>query len=234
MQKPPAFARWILSRVLHPIDRDFVLGDLEENFFYKSDQHGISHATRWYWYQVLRSIPPLVSRTFYWSALMLNNYLRLAFRNLRKQKGYAAINILGLAIGLTCFILIGLFVQFELSYDRFHERAERIYRIEEESAKTVYLGSNQFAVTPSPLVAVLMDEFPEVEHAAQINSSNALLELGNKRFYEDGIFATPYFLELFSFELIQGNPATALDEPNSIVLTESLARKYFGEQVSQG
>ncbi|MFK7847380.1 MAG: ABC transporter permease [Rhodothermales bacterium] len=160
---------------------------------------------------------------------MLLNYIKIALRTLYKQKGYAFINILGLSIGLACFILISLFVQFELSYDTFHEKADRIYRIVEESPKASYLGSNQFAVTPGPMVDALMSDFPEVEYATQIITGNSLIEHQGKQFYEDGIFATKHFFDVFSFRLVHGDPNTALNDPGSIVLTESLAQKYFSD-----
>jgi putative ABC transport system permease protein len=160
---------------------------------------------------------------------MLKNYLKIAWRNLWKQKGYASINIFGLAIGLTCFLLIILFVRFELSYDTFHKKADRIYRIAKEDPGNYYFGSNQFAITPAPLASTLMEAFPEVEYATQIEWLNLLLEHGEKRFYENGIYATEHFFHVFSFSLLQGNPHTALKAPNSIILTESLARKYFGD-----
>ena len=160
---------------------------------------------------------------------MLTNYLKIAYRTLLRQKGYAAINVVGLAVGLACFILIGLFVRFELSYDRFHEKADRIYRIAKEDPGTDYLGTNRFAVTPAPLVPALMDAFPEVEHAVQIDPVEVLLGWEGNRFYEEGLYATEHFFDVFSFELLQGDPQTALVEPNAILLTASLARKYFGE-----
>lgn len=169
-----------------------------------------------------------------WRVSMLKNYVKIALRALLKQKGYASINILGLAIGLACFILISLFIRFELSYDHFHEKADRIYRIANEFPGTYFLGSNQFAVTPAPLAGVLMEEFPEVEHATQIAKVNSLMEYGNKKFYEDGIFATRHFFDVFSFKLLQGDPLTVLDTPNSIVLTKSLAKKYFGDEDPMG
>lgn len=160
---------------------------------------------------------------------MLLNYIKIALRTLYKQKGYAFINILGLSIGLACFILISLFVQFELSYDTFHEKSDNIYRIVEESRRADYLGSNQFAVTPGPIVSALMADFPEVEYAAQIMAANSLIGYQDKGFYEDGIFATRHFLDVFSFQLMHGDPGTALDDPGSIILTESLAQKYFSD-----
>lgn len=169
-----------------------------------------------------------------WRLSMLKNYLKIAFRTWRKQKGYAFINIFGLAVGLTCFILISLFVQFELSYDRFHEKADRTYRIAKENPGSHFLGTNQWARTPAPLVKALMEEFPEVEHSAQIDRARSLLEYDDKRFYEEGLFSTEHFFDVFSFRLLHGDPRTALRDPQSIFLTESLAEKYFGDANPMG
>ncbi len=175
-----------------------------------------------------------LGRELLWRVSLLKNYVTIALRMLRKHKGYAFINIFGLAIGLTCFLLISLIVQFELSYDRFHENADRIYRIAKENPASYYLGSNRWTVTPEPLAGALMDEFPEVEHAAQIVKATSLLEYNDRRFYEDGIYATEHFFQVFSFPLLQGDPRTALVDPQSIILTESLARKYFGDADPMG
>ena len=169
-----------------------------------------------------------------WRASMIKNYIKVAVRHLRKQKGYATINILGLAIGLTCFILIGLFVRFELSYDQFHEKADRTYRIAKRMPGKEFLGSDGWTATPAPLVKAMMEELPQVEHATQFAKVNSLIDLDGKRFYEDGLFSTKHFFDVFSFRLLQGDPTSALEDPNSIVLTESLAKKYFGEQNPMG
>lgn len=165
-----------------------------------------------------------------WRWSMTKNYVQVAFRHVRKQKGYAFINILGLAIGLTCFVLIGLFVRFELSYDRFHEKADRIYRIGKEIPSLEVQGSNRWLATPAPLAPVLLTELPEVEQVTQIIRSSALFEVGQKLFNEEGLFATQHFFDVFSFRLVQGNANTVLADPSSIVLTESLAEKYFGDK----
>ncbi len=161
---------------------------------------------------------------------MFKNHLTIALRSLRKQGGFAFINIVGLAIGLTCFILIGLFVQFELSYDSFHEKSDRIYRIVQEQPGEFYLGSNRFAVTPAPLRTAVLEEIPEVEHAAQIDPTQLSMRFGEKQFNEEGIYASEGFLDVFSFRVLQGDAKEALARPDRILLTESLALRYFGKQ----
>lgn len=160
---------------------------------------------------------------------MLKNYIKIALRSLRKRLAYSLINVIGLSIGLTCFIFIGLFVHLELSYDSFHEKSDRIYRIEESVPEGAYMGVSKYAVTPAPMANVLMEEFPEVEHAVYIDDANALIEYEESGFYEYGLWATEHFFEVFDFRLLQGNPNTALVNPNSIVLTETLAHSYFGD-----
>ena len=165
---------------------------------------------------------------------MVKNYLKIAFRNLFKQKLYAVVNIVGLAVGLACVILILRYVQYELSFDTFHEKADQIHRIVQRQPGNVFLGSDHFAVTPAPLAQTLVSEFPEVLYATTIDSYNALLSHSDQHFYEDGLRADEHVFQVFTFPMIQGNPETALAEPNTIVLTASLAAKIFGDEDPMG
>jgi putative ABC transport system permease protein len=159
---------------------------------------------------------------------MLKNYMKIALRNLLKYKAYSFINIMGLAIGVASCILILLFVQDELSYDRFHEKADRIYRV----ALLGSLGNNQFngAVTAPPLGEALVRNYPEVESATRIrNYGFPVIRYGDKVFSEERFFwADSTFFEVFSFEFIKGDKYSALKEINTVVITESIAKKYFG------
>ncbi len=228
MIEPPLFSKWLLKSVLHWTDYDSVLGDLEETFQYKADRFGQAEANSWYRNQVIRSVIPFAGRSLYWGIVMLKNYLKIAFRNLRRHLGTTMINISSLTIGLACFILICLFVQHEFSYDTFHEKSDRIYRVVEQDPTGFYLGTNKYTETPAPLLNALLDEFPEVEHATQFLKIQALLRSEEEGFYQDGIYATEQFFDVFTFPLVWGNPQTVLSEPNSIVLTESMAQKLFG------
>ncbi|MFA9452648.1 MAG: ABC transporter permease [Candidatus Aminicenantaceae bacterium] len=163
---------------------------------------------------------------------MLKNYLLIAWRNLNKNKGYSLLNILGLAVGMAVFVLIFLYVQHELSFDRWHENADRIFRVVQHQPGNMYLGSDRFAVTQAPLAAALMQEFPEVVAATRLDSSgNVLLTYGEKNFLEKNVhWADPYLFKVFSIELLRGDPETALTDPNSILFSETVARKFFGDQ----
>jgi len=159
------------------------------------------------------------------------NYFKTAYRNLAKNKFYSSINIMGLAIGLTFFLLAALYVDFATHFDSFHERAERIYGIV-RVVPSGNQGEQHSAITPGPLAQALLSEYPEIENAVNFYvSGNDIVRYQNKIFYEDGILYTnSEFLSVFSFKMISGNPETALSEPGSIILTESSALKYFGDE----
>jgi putative ABC transport system permease protein len=161
---------------------------------------------------------------------MLQNYLKSAIRNIKRQKWYFLIALSGLTIGITCFILISLYVRYELSYDRFHENARNIYRVLVDTRET-YMGKSQVSITPAPLATALKDEFPEVLNATKVTARKMVLKHEGNRFAENRVyFADPAFLEIFHFPLIAGNPEKALTEPNCLLLTQDMSEKYFGEE----
>jgi len=166
---------------------------------------------------------------------MIRNYLIIAIRNLLRQKGYSIINISGLAIGLAAFILIVLYVKNELSYDKFHTKADRIYRI---SVEGMISGDVlNVAVSAAPTGEAMVRDIPEIIKATRIDEFTQTVHFNyqDKKFYQDGLlFVDSTFFEIFSFELIRGNPSKALVEPYSLVLTESLAEKYFGNEDPMG
>ncbi len=162
---------------------------------------------------------------------MLKNYLKIALRNLKKYKGYSFINIFGLAVGMTCTILILMWVQDELSYDRFIPNADRLYRVidkENYSAGDVPM----FSMNPPALSQTLVNEYPEIEEAARLRTvKSSVVQYGKKIFTEDNlVFTDPAFLKMFSISFIKGNSNTALSNISSIVLTQNSAEKYFGSE----
>jgi len=160
---------------------------------------------------------------------MLKNYLKIAARNLAKHKFYSFINITGLAIGLACSLLILLYVQNELSYDRHHANADRIYRVQVE----IKFGEKHFelAAAPAPLAAALIDEFPEVEASARLREQGRFLVKTGEVTYreEDVAYADSSIFKVFDIVLIKGTNE-ALYQPNSIVIDETTASKYFGDE----
>lgn len=161
---------------------------------------------------------------------MLKNYLKIAFRNLFRKKLYGTINILGLALGLASSFVIGTWVYQELSYDQHFDNANRIYRV-----GVNFYNVGDFAAGPEVFEPVV-EEFPEVQKVTSMQRFQSLkLYLNEQTFVESPAFAADGdFFEVFSFPFLQGNPATALDQPNQVVLTESLAKKLFGEQEALG
>ncbi len=162
---------------------------------------------------------------------MFKNYLKIALRNLWKQKGYAFINLIGFTIGITVCLFIMLYVFHELSYDQFHEKSNRIYRLANE-VSTAGQQSIRVATSSGPAATALMQDFPEVEIATRIDQiGHTVVRIDDQIFNESKLmYADPNFFEVFTFPLIAGNPATALIEPQSVVLTHRLAEKYFSDE----
>jgi putative ABC transport system permease protein len=160
---------------------------------------------------------------------MIKTFFRLAFRNILKNKGFSFINIFGLAIGLTASLLILLWIMNELSYEKYNLNADNIYRVEEDQ---YYSGERyHVTVTPHPSGPVWKDKIPEIREQTRINRlPRILFRQEEKVFFESGIAAADSGLfKIFTMPFILGDPETALRSPNSIVLTEKLASKYFGE-----
>lgn len=170
---------------------------------------------------------------------MFKHFLKIAYRNLLRRKIYSIINVTGLAVGMACCLLITYYVYHELSYDRYHEKADRIFRVIHTFRN---IPANETVPPPSPeefqvwgnapVAPALKNDFPEIEKIAQFTSHNSLLlQYGNKRFQEENIlFMDSTAFDIFTWKMIAGNPHTALVAPNSIVLTESVAKKYFGRE----
>jgi len=159
---------------------------------------------------------------------MIKNYLKTAIRVLKRHLGYSSINIVGLSIGMACFILIALVIRGEFQVDAFHERSDRIFRVirvDEFSGV-----ANRVALTQAPLAAALKRDFPDVEKAACFNYyGQALVKYGDNRIKQDFIsFAGADFFEMFSYSFLAGTPASALNQPHSAVLTQDVAEKFFG------
>ncbi len=165
---------------------------------------------------------------------MFQNAFKTAIRNFKKHKGYSFLNVAGLSVGLACFILILLFIQYEFRYEKHHVNAKRIYRlvIEQNLGDRVFRASS----SPVPLAEALHGELPEVEEFARFFSrGRPIVARDDRAFNEEGFcFADPGALRMFSYPMIRGNPDSALANNSSAVITESTARKYFGEEDPAG
>lgn len=159
---------------------------------------------------------------------MIRNYIKIAFRALVRSKGHSTINIIGLSLGIAVCILITLFVKDEWTFDQFHSKAERIYRV---YAREDWGENQQFssANTPFPMGPALKDNLPEVEYQVRLNKVGTQVKVGDNTYVESLDIAGKDFFRVFDFKLLKGSPETVLDKQDNIVLTEETARKYFGD-----
>lgn len=237
--QPPRWLRTLL-RWLHPENTiEEVEGDLDELFAHAYRRSGKFQAVLHYLLNVISVLPPFVRRrrsqtqyeqSFSLSPDMLKNYFKIAWRNIVRQKAYSVLNIAGLSIGMACSILILLWVQNELSYDRFHPRADQIFRL------TCSAGDFRAAVSAAGMAPGLKSELPQIKNGVRISKwTHMLFEAGEKKLEEKRVmYADSNFLDFFSFPLVAGNKATALQDPGAILITEEMATKYFGTSDAVG
>ncbi len=225
--KPPRIPEWIIKKLL--IEREFNerSGDLDEVFYNMKKLKGVKRASLWYWMQSLAILPGFLGDNLYRSSIMLKNYLKIAGRNILRQKGFSFINISSLAIGLASCMLILLWVQDEIDYDRHHEKADNIYRVITEN-RNVDPYSHSYSVC-TPLAPALKANYPEILNSARFRGGDkVLVKYGDIRNFElNGAFGDQTLLEIFTFEFISGEQSNALIDPFSIVITRDFADKYF-------
>ncbi|MGB4972327.1 MAG: ABC transporter permease, partial [Cyclobacteriaceae bacterium] len=160
---------------------------------------------------------------------MLKNYFKIAFRSLMKNSVYSFINITGLAVGIACSILILLWVNDETSYDKFHPKVDRLYQV---WTNAYFDGKiNSWISVPQPLKNTLNEEISDIKNAAISDwGGTHLLTVGDMKINKRGYFVSSEFLEMFEFPLLKGSAEAVLDEPYSIVLTETAAKNLFGDE----
>ncbi|MFC1492666.1 ABC transporter permease [candidate division KSB1 bacterium] len=229
--KPPFIIKRLLQRLTRNSDNRMLVGDCEEEFSEIASVKGIRYAKRWYCNQLLISLLPFIKHSIFRNYAMFKNYLKVTFRSIKKNKGYSFINISGLAVGMTCFILISLWVNNELSYDNFHENGDRLYRT------ITTWGTGNIAPNSSwRLGPALKEKYPEVKEFSRVCSwHRSLVKYGSKSIMGDKFFlADASFFTIFSFPFVKGNPETALSDLNSIVISENAAEMLFGNEDPMG
>ncbi len=240
--KPPLLLLRFLKWFCRPAYHKDIEGDLLEFYERNVQLHGKRKADRLLFKEILLLFrPSMIKHLSFGSRIiqtsLLSNYFKVSWRNIMRQKLYSLFNVAGLVIGITCFILISVFVSHERSFDGFYDNVDNIYHVYEYSPDDVYLGSSYYAVTPAQLASTLMTDYPEVEHATTIAQDKALLTYEqDNHWYEKGLFTDPTFFKLFSHpEFIEGDAQTVFQNPRSIVLTASLASKIFpnGEAIGK-
>ncbi len=242
--KPPKWAdrflRWYCDSALI----NEIQGDLHEVFYIRSEKIGRFRAQWLFIWEVVRSFKPSNFKqnnrfkNLNYFNMFRNNYIT-SVRSLMKHKFYSFIKIIGLAIALASVILISSFVYNELSFDQFHEKSDQIYRFSELFSNEQGVVEEKSASVPFPFGPTFQNDYPEVKTIRLYQTFQKVPLLtyqdGQKSFYEEKLFFTDsLFFDIFSFELAQGNPETALDNPRSLVLTERMAKKYFGDESAMG
>jgi putative ABC transport system permease protein len=226
---PKTFA-WILSRLALYEDMFSITRDFEIEYAGICQDQGRIAASLWLVWNTLKAVLFYFSFTMRWRIVMFRNNFKIAFRILKRHKGYSFINIAGLTIGMACFILMMFYIQNELSFDKFHANYDRLYRVIRKYPENQGGPFRYLAPTPAPLAPTMVAEFPEVAGGTRIGNVIGMMQYKNRAFNEAGIFADDHFFDLFSFDLLKGNEATCLRQPFSLIITEKLARKYFGAE----
>jgi len=225
--KPPKIPEYIIG-CMFPDDNYYTtVSDIEEDYKGLLIEKGVYYAKMWYWLQVLSALPHYFAQKLKWSIVMFKNYIKIAFRNMKRHKGYSTINILGLATGFACTFLIVVFVQRELSYDQFHSKSDRIYRLLNSSSKEPNIQS---ALSASGYAPRILNDFPEVEETTRffINVGSADLKYQDESRTVNGfIFADASMLNIFDFPITKGKTDSPLDAPNSLMVTEDTAKIWF-------
>ncbi|HUU52277.1 MAG TPA: ABC transporter permease [Candidatus Heimdallarchaeota archaeon] len=224
------FSRFARSLLRRYADEEMLLSaeeDLAERYRQALKEKGVLRVRVQSVFQTTSLFLSFFVETIIWRMTMFRSYLKVALRALRRQKGYSFINITGLTIGMACFILIGLWVKDELSFDRFHEKKDRIFRVVNKTQGGDFIPNPTYALAPA-----LKSLYPEVEEVARVWPwYGSLVTYVDKKFEEDNICLTdPGFFRMFTFPFIKGNPDTALNNRDAIVITESTAKKYFGNE----
>lgn len=238
LPKPPSWAVWALTHFCPEGLEDELQGDLLEMYAYWLKTVGLSKARWRYAMAVLRLIRPFTwSRTspnndeshpIHLQPAMLHNFFKIAFRHLIHSKGYSALTIVGLALGLAVSLLSILYVTDELSYDRYHQKADRIYRINSDISFS--RKGLKTATSPTPMGQTLKRDFPEVEQATRLGKYGSHLVKSDRTTIRENrvLYADSTVFDVFTLPMLAGNLKNALTEPQSVVITAHTAQKYFG------
>jgi putative ABC transport system permease protein len=228
LHSPPRIASFLLKRLIVPEILSGAMEDFTDQFNWIYQNRGRWVAIIWYWTQILHLFPGFLRNFLYWRIVMFIHIFKLCLRNIKRNKTFTFINVSGLVLGLACCMLLLLWVQDEISYDRFHEHGKHIYRIIEKNQYES--GISYSAITPAPIAPLIKSQVPEVTDFARFWPETLTFKLGDKSFPLWSGIIDPSFLKIFSFPLVKGDPETVLTNPTSILLTEESAKKIFGSE----
>lgn len=224
----PLPLRIALFFVLPYDDLNNLSGDFEELYYHKRETDGNITAFTWLLIQIIKSAPGLILNKLYLGGIMFKSYIKMGLKNFKKNKVYSVINTLGLSIGLACCILIMIWLQDELSYDRFHDNGRQIFRVVQE---VDHMGQkSNLARTPVPLAKGLKENFPEIIGSTNYMSVRFPFKKGTQEIVQTGALVDEDFLDMFSFNFLSGDISSVLNNPTSIVISSKMAAVYFGNQ----
>ncbi len=221
---PPKLGQKLLSYLACYELEHSISGDCSEEYKEHIKEKGKLRALLWYWGQVLYALAAYSKLSFFIGVAMLKNYFKITWRNIKNNKIYSFINIMGLAVGMACCILILLWVKDELSYDKFHENYSDIFQTNPE------LQGTKYSSNPLALAKTFKNQYPEVRQITRYCNRYWLIKHGDNIYNESGGLVDDDFLKIFTFPLLKGNPETVFASRESIVITERAAFKYFGNQ----
>lgn len=232
---PPRIAKWLLRCVLLKLNRQSTVGDFEEIYNSLIIERGKLYAMYWYWFQTVKSIPSIIINSLEWGTVMFSSYFKITWRNLLKQRMYSLITISGLAIGLGVFLFFFRFYLWADAADSFHKDIDRIYNVVQvfDSGSE---GDSHTAYIPCPLAPAIKNDIPEIEDFTRFyDPGTPIISYGGKKFFENQvIFVDPNYFSFFTFKIIEGNPVTFFSNPYSVVISELIAQKYFGDEDAIG
>jgi len=220
----PKLGQRILSLLSRYEIEHFMSGDCGEEFNELIEERGKTKTLSWYWGQVFYALAAYVKLSMRIGVAMIKNYIKTSWRNIKNNKSFSFINIMGLAVGMACCILILLWVRDELSYDKFHENYNDIYRAVTE------LQGTKYTANPLAMAGVLKEKNPEILKISRFYSSFWLIKHEDKMYNERGALVDDDFFEIFTFPLLKGSQETVFAGRESIVITERIAAKYFGTE----
>ncbi|MEQ9376415.1 MAG: ABC transporter permease [Imperialibacter sp.] len=238
MPLPPSLAVKLLEKLLRHDLSEEVLGDLEEKFYATADKRSARRAKLNYWYQVVNYLRPFAIRKSRLknsnNKAMLQHYIKISWRSISRHKVFSSIKIGGFAVGIAACLLIALFIRHELSYDSFYKNQDSIYRLTNQWSEGGEVG--RWTNLQGPLKTVIEENVPEVKHVARTvqwswgNAGSNLVRTADSQFNidEEGfIYADPELLRILEVDMVFGSKERALDEPNSLVISRTMADKYF-------
>ena len=230
------FFKWFCDPELHP----FIEGDLFELYQERVVELGKRRANRRFIVDVLLLFRPGMIRRLQFLAntlyhlTMMRNHFKISLRSLGKQKFFTAINVAGMTLGLTCFILITLYIRYESSFDKHHQEADQLYRISQLQVGNDIRGKDRYAITPLPIAPAVLETCPQVAAATTMEIHKALFVRKEQGLYEEGLYADEAYFDVFSMDGFNAQGKAILADPSAIILTQSFAKRYFGEESAVG